>query len=45
MDEDRSVGILAPGAFADVVGFRTDLLDCPIDDLPSRYCPHNNIIV
>ena len=26
--EDRSVGILAPGAFGDIVGFRTDLLDC-----------------
>jgi predicted amidohydrolase YtcJ len=34
--EERSVGILAPGAFADVVGFRGDLLDCPVDDLPSR---------
>ena len=34
--EDRDVGILAPGAFADVVGFRADLLDCPIDDLPSQ---------
>ena len=32
----RSVGILAPGAFADVVGFRADLLDCPVDDLPSQ---------
>jgi predicted amidohydrolase YtcJ len=31
-----SVGILAPGAFADVVGFRADLLDCPVDDLPSQ---------
>jgi predicted amidohydrolase YtcJ len=29
-------GILAPGAFADVVGFRRDLLDCPVDDLPSQ---------
>ena len=29
-------GILAPGAFADVVGFRADLLDCPVDDLPSQ---------
>ena len=36
LGEERSVGILAPGAFADVVGFRTDLLDCPVDDLPSR---------
>jgi hypothetical protein len=34
--EDSSVGILAPGAFADIVGFRTDLLDCPVDDLPSQ---------
>ena len=34
--EDHSVGILAPGAFADVVGFRADLLDCPVDDLPSQ---------
>jgi hypothetical protein len=25
-----------PGAFADVVGFRADLLDCPVDDLPSQ---------
>ena len=34
--EDHSIGILAPGAFADVVGFRADLLDCPVDDLPSQ---------
>ena len=34
--EDDSVGILAPGAFADIVGFRADLLDGPVDDLPSR---------
>ena len=34
--EDDSVGILAPGAFADIVGFRGDLLDAPVDDLPSR---------
>jgi predicted amidohydrolase YtcJ len=33
--EDR-VGILAPGAFGDVVGFRGDLLDCAVDDLPSQ---------
>jgi hypothetical protein len=36
LGEDHSVGILAPGAFADVVGFRTDLVDCPVDDLPSQ---------
>jgi predicted amidohydrolase YtcJ len=24
------------GAFADVVGFRADLLNCPVDDLPSQ---------
>jgi predicted amidohydrolase YtcJ len=36
LGEDRSVGILAPGAFADVVGFRADLLESPVDDLPSR---------
>ena len=34
--EDDSVGILAPGAFADIVGFRGDLMDTPVDDLPSR---------
>jgi predicted amidohydrolase YtcJ len=34
--EDRDVGILAPGAFADIVAFRADLLDCPVDDLPSQ---------
>ncbi len=34
--EDRNVGILAPGAFGDVVGFRGDLLDCAVDDLPSQ---------
>ena len=34
--EDDSMGILAPGAFADIVGFRGDLLDGPVDDLPSR---------
>jgi len=36
MREDDSVGILAPGAFADIVAFRGDLLDGPVDDLPSR---------
>jgi len=30
------VGTLAPGAFADIVGFRGDLMDAPVDDLPSR---------
>jgi predicted amidohydrolase YtcJ len=34
--EDDSVGILAPGAFADIVGFRGDLMDTPVDDLPTR---------
>jgi hypothetical protein len=34
--EDDSVGILAPAAFADIVGFRGDLMDGPVDDLPSR---------
>ena len=34
--EDGRVGILAPGAFADIVGFRGDLMDDPVDDLPSR---------
>ena len=34
--EDRSTGILAPGAYADIVAFRADLLDCPVDDLPSQ---------
>ena len=34
--EDDSVGILASGAFADIVGFRGDLLAGPVDDLPSR---------
>ena len=36
MPADVSVGILAPGAFADIVGFRADLLDCQVDDLPSQ---------
>ncbi len=36
LGEDRSVGTLAPGAFADGVGFRADLLDCPVDDLPTQ---------
>src|SRR6266536_2079243 len=36
MREDDSVGILAPGALADIVVFRGDLLDGPVDDLPSR---------
>ena len=36
LGEDDGVGILAPGAFADIVGFRGDLLDGPVDDLPSR---------
>jgi len=34
--EDDRVGTLAPGAFADIVGFRGDLMDDPVDDLPSR---------
>jgi predicted amidohydrolase YtcJ len=34
--EDRRVGVLAPGAYADIVGFRADLLDCPVDDLPAQ---------
>jgi predicted amidohydrolase YtcJ len=34
--EEPSTGILAPGAYADIVGFRADLLDCPVDDLPSQ---------
>jgi predicted amidohydrolase YtcJ len=34
--EDGSVGVLTPGAFADIVGFRGDLLDCPVDDLPTQ---------
>jgi hypothetical protein len=34
--EDDSVGILAPGAFADIVGFRGDLMDTQVDDLPTR---------
>jgi predicted amidohydrolase YtcJ len=34
--EDDRVGILAPGAFADIVGFRGDLMDAPVDDVPSR---------
>jgi hypothetical protein len=25
-----------PGEFADIVGFRADLLDCPVGDLPSQ---------
>jgi predicted amidohydrolase YtcJ len=36
LGEADRVGILAPGAFADIVGFRGDLLDGPADDLPSR---------
>jgi hypothetical protein len=27
---------LAPGAYADIVGFPADLLHCPVDDLPSQ---------
>ena len=33
---EERVGVLAPGAFGDVVAFRGDLLDCPVDDLPSQ---------
>ncbi len=32
---EASVGVIAPGAFADIVAFRTDLMHCPVDDLPS----------
>jgi predicted amidohydrolase YtcJ len=32
---EADVGSLAPGAFADVVAFRADLMDCPVDDLPA----------
>ena len=28
--------VFGSGAFADIVGFRADLLDCPVDDLPSQ---------
>lgn len=35
LGEADSVGTLSPAAFADVVAFRTDLLECPDDDLPS----------
>jgi predicted amidohydrolase YtcJ len=34
LGEDADVGTLAPGAFADLVAFQTDLLECPVDDLP-----------
>jgi predicted amidohydrolase YtcJ len=36
LGEDPAVGTISPGAFADLVAFRTDLLDCPVDDLPSQ---------
>jgi predicted amidohydrolase YtcJ len=36
LGEDPAAGTLTPGAFADLVAFRTDLLDCPVDDLPSQ---------
>jgi predicted amidohydrolase YtcJ len=36
LGEDPAVGTITPGAFADLVAFRTDLLDCPVDDLPSQ---------
>jgi predicted amidohydrolase YtcJ len=29
-------GTLTPGAFADLVAFRSDLLECPLDDLPGQ---------
>jgi predicted amidohydrolase YtcJ len=34
--EDPSTGILTPGAYADIVGLRADLLDCPVDDLLTK---------
>ncbi|MGB6455538.1 MAG: amidohydrolase [Streptosporangiaceae bacterium] len=34
--EDPVVGTITVGAFADLVGFRADLLDCPVDDLPTQ---------
>ena len=33
---EERVGVLAPGAFGDVVAFRGDLLACAVDDLPSQ---------
>jgi predicted amidohydrolase YtcJ len=33
--EDANIGVIAPGAFADIVAFRADLMHCPVDDLPS----------
>ena len=33
---EEGVGVLAPGAFGDVVAFRGDLLACAVDELPSR---------
>jgi len=35
MGEARQMGTLAPAAYADVVAFSTDLMQCPVDDLPS----------
>jgi predicted amidohydrolase YtcJ len=35
LQEESTVGKLAPGAFADIVGFRSDLMGCAVDDLPS----------
>ncbi|MDQ6773400.1 MAG: amidohydrolase [Candidatus Dormibacteraeota bacterium] len=35
LGEAGVIGTLAPNAFADLVAFRTDLMACPVDDLPS----------
>jgi len=35
LDEAGSVGTLTPGTLADIVAFRADLMECPVDDLPA----------
>ncbi len=35
LGEARSLGTLKPGTFADIVAFDVDLIECPVDDLPT----------
>ncbi len=35
LNEPASVGALGSSSFADIVGFRTDLVECPLNGPPS----------
>ncbi|HKF75755.1 MAG TPA: hypothetical protein VKF59_06400 [Candidatus Dormibacteraeota bacterium] len=35
LSPDPQADVLTPGALADIVAFRADLMECPVDDLPA----------